>query len=57
MATYRKKPVEIEAIQWTSKTPTSAKEMFLSKPKPYVSNMPSITKLTHEQLNDLGLIK
>ena len=37
------------------KTPTSAKEMFLAEPKPDVSNKPHITKLTPEQLKELGL--
>ena len=46
-----------EPLSRTSKAPTSAKEMFLSEPKPDVSNIPPITKLTQEQLKDLGLIK
>jgi len=37
------------------KTPTSAKEMFLAEPKPDVSKIPPIKKLTHEQLKELGL--
>jgi hypothetical protein len=38
-----------------SQTPTTAKEMFLSEPKPDVTNIPPIKKLTREQLNELGL--
>jgi hypothetical protein len=38
-----------------SKTPTSAQEMFLVEPKPDVSKMPPITKLTPEQLKEVGL--
>lgn len=49
---FRKEP-----ISRSSNPPTSAKEMFLSEPKPDVSNIPSITKLTQEQLKDLGIIK
>ena len=37
------------------KTPTSAQEMFLAEPKPDVSKMPPITKLTPEQLKEVGL--
>lgn len=38
-----------------SKTPTSAKEMFLAEPKPDVTKLQPITKLTSEQLKELGL--
>jgi len=38
-----------------SKTPTSGKEMFLAEPKPDVTNMPPITRLTPEQLKEIGL--
>ena len=44
-----------EPLSRTHKTPTSAKEMFLAEPKPDVSNKPHITKLTPEQLKELGL--
>jgi hypothetical protein len=37
------------------KTPTSAQEMFLTEPKPDVSKIPPITKLTPEQLKEVGL--
>ena len=37
------------------KTPTSAKEMWLADPTPDVSNIPPITKLTPEQLKEIGL--
>ena len=38
-----------------SKTPTSAQEMFLAEPKPDVTNIKPITKLTPEQLKEIGL--
>ena len=38
-----------------SKRPTSAKEMFLAEPKPNVTNMSPIVKLTVEQLKEIGL--
>ena len=44
-----------EPLSRIHKTPTSAKEMFLAEPKPDVSNKPHITKLTTEQLKELGL--
>jgi hypothetical protein len=37
------------------KAPTSAQEMFLAEPKPDVSKIPPITKLTPEQLKEIGL--
>jgi hypothetical protein len=37
------------------KTPTSAMEMFLAEPKPDVTNIKPITKLTPEQLKEVGL--
>ena len=37
------------------KTPTSAKEMFLADPVPDVDNIKPITKLTPEQLKELGI--
>ena len=40
-----------------SKTPTSAKEMFLADPVPDIDNIAPIVKLTSEQLKDLGLKK
>ena len=40
-----------------SKTPTSAKEMFLSEPVPDITNVDSVVKLTSKQLKDLGIIK
>jgi len=49
---FKKEP--LSRIQ-PSKTPTSAKEMFLAEPKPDVSNKPPIVKLTPEQLKELGL--
>jgi hypothetical protein len=39
----------------SSKTPTSAKEMFLANPVPNVDNITPIVKLTSDQLKDLGL--
>ena len=44
-----------EPLSRIHKTPTSAKEMFLAEPKPDVSNKPHITKLTPEQLKELGI--
>lgn len=44
-----------EPLSRVHKTPTSAKEMFLAEPKPDVSNKPHITKLTPEQLKELGI--
>jgi len=38
-----------------SKAPTSAKEMFLAEPKPDVTGKTPITKLTPEQLKEIGL--
>ena len=38
-----------------SKAPRSAKEMFLAEPIPNIDNVKPITKLTHEQLKELGL--
>ena len=49
---FKKKP--LSRIQ-TSKAPTSAKEMFLAEPIPNIDNVKPITKLTHEQLKELGL--
>ena len=50
--TFKKEP--LSRIQ-PSKAPTSAKEMLLFEPKPDVSNIPPITKLTPEQLKEIGL--
>jgi len=53
---FKKEP--LSRVQ-PSKTPTSAKEMFLAEPKwglPDVSEMPPIKKLTPEQLKELGII-
>ena len=50
--TFKKEP--LSRIQ-PSKTPTSAKEMWLADPTPDVSNIPPITKLTPEQLKEVGL--
>jgi len=50
--TFKKEP--LSRIK-PSKTPTSAKEMFLAEPKPDVSKMSPITKLTPEQLKEVGL--
>ena len=50
--TFKKEPVS--RIQ-SSKAPTSAKEMFLAEPKPDISGIAPITKLTSEQLKELGL--
>lgn len=49
---FKKEP--LSRIHKTS-APTSAKEMFLSEPKPDVSNKPRITKLTPQQLEELGI--
>ena len=49
---FKKEP--LSRIQ-PSKAPTSAKEMFLAEPKPDVTGKPPITKLTSEQLKELGL--
>ena len=38
-----------------SKTPTSGKEIFLAEPKPDITNIPPITRLTSEQLKEIGL--
>lgn len=38
-----------------SKAPTSAKEMWLADPTPDVSKVQPITKLTPEQLKEIGL--
>lgn len=50
--TFKKDP--LSRIQ-PHKTPTSAKEMFLAEPKPDVSNIPLIIRLTPEQLKEVGL--
>ena len=50
--TFKKEP--LSRIK-PHKTPTSAQEMFLVEPKPDVSKMPPITKLTPEQLKEVGL--
>jgi hypothetical protein len=50
--TFKKEP--LSRIQ-SSKAPTSAKEMFLAEPKPDISGIAPITKLTSEQLKELGL--
>ena len=39
-----------------SKTPTTAKEMFLAEPVPDVTINPPIVPLTKEQLKELGII-
>jgi hypothetical protein len=49
---FKKEP--LSRVQ-PSKTPTSTKEMFLAEPKPDVSNVTPITKLTPEQLREIGL--
>lgn len=49
---FKKEP--LSRIQ-PHKTPTSAKEMWLADPTPDVSNVPPITKLTPEQLIEIGL--
>ncbi len=51
---FKKEP--ISRIQ-ASKTPRSAKEMFLAEPVPNIDNDKPIVKLTSEQLKDLGLKK
>jgi len=38
------------------KVPTTAKEMFLGEPKPDVTNVTPIQKLTREQLSELGVL-
>ncbi len=40
-----------------SKTPTSAKEMFLSEPVPDITHIDPVVKLTSKHLKDLGIIK
>ena len=40
-----------------SKTPTSAKEMFLSEPVPDITHVDPVVKLTSKKLKDLGIIK
>jgi hypothetical protein len=50
---FKKEP--ISRIQ-ASRTPTTAKEMFLAEPIPNIDNVKPITKLTHQQLKKLGLI-
>lgn len=49
---FKKEP--LSRIQ-PSKAPTSAKEMFLAEPKPDVTGETPITKLTPEQLKEIGL--
>ena len=49
---FKKEP--ISRIQ-ASRTPRSAKEMFLAEPVPNIDNVEPITKLTHQQLKELGL--
>ena len=49
---FNKEP--LKRIQ-VSKAPTTAKEMFLAEPIPNIDNVKPITKLTHEQLKELGL--
>lgn len=49
---FKKEP--LSRIQ-ASKAPTSAKEMFLAEPKPDVTGKTPITKLTPEQLKEVGL--
>jgi hypothetical protein len=49
---FKKEP--LSRIQ-ASKAPTSAKEMFLAEPKPDVTGRTPITKLTPEQLKEVGL--
>lgn len=46
-----------EPLFRTSKTPTSAKEMWLSDPTPDIINVDPLVKLTTKQLKDLGIIK
>lgn len=46
-----------EPLSRISKTPTSAKEMFLSDPIPDVTNIDPVVKLTKKQLKDLGITK
>lgn len=49
---FNKEP--LKRIQ-ASKAPTTAKEMFLAEPIPNIDNVKPITKLTYEQLKELGL--
>jgi hypothetical protein len=49
---FKKEPLKRVIL---SKAPTSAKEMWLADPTPDVSNVQPITKLTPEQLKELGL--
>jgi hypothetical protein len=49
---FKKEP--LSRIQ-SSKTPTSAKEMFLAEPKPDISGIAPIKPLTPEQLRELGI--
>jgi hypothetical protein len=49
---FKKEP--ISRIQ-ASRTPRSAKEMFLAEPVPNIDNVKPINKLTHQQLKELGL--
>ena len=49
---FKKEP--ISRIQ-ASRTPSSTKEMFLAEPVPNIDNVKPITKLTHQQLKELGL--
>jgi hypothetical protein len=49
--------ITIQLEEELSKTPTSAKEMFLADPVPDIDNIAPIVKLTSEQLKDLGLKK
>lgn len=49
---FKKEP--LSRIQ-PSKAPSSAKEMFLAEPKPDPTKIEPITKLTPEQLRELGL--
>jgi hypothetical protein len=39
-----------------SKAPQNAKEMFLSEPKPDVSSISPIKKLSKDQLKEIGLV-
>lgn len=49
--------IEIETDYEKSKTPTSAKEMWLADPVPNIDNVKPITKMSSKQLKDLGLKK
>jgi hypothetical protein len=51
---FKKEPL---SRKQPSKTPTSAKEMFLSEPVPDIFNVGPLVKLTPKQLKDLGIIK